>query len=202
MTTGQVLAHWQVANSELQLRTRRLRWALTWATDLGNHTQALDATLGQLKVEFGATYVKGRGLTETANPWAERLVSDLMFLSEIGGVAWLIDDSALDILQLLFVPNLVEHFIKIDLTILRVKSWSKCVAPWGQEDNGLETLARSFDDEGLLCEFECGECGRACMTRLGLLAHMRAHHRHRSLYSHVTVTNHRCFCMSSLASRI
>eukprot|EP00974_Lingulodinium_polyedra_P060096 5792283-Lingulodinium_polyedra.AAC.1 len=66
-----------IVDIELELRVRRLRWLQAVSREPENHVQFLAALFGTARCDKHSTVDALGRLTENANPWARRALSDV-----------------------------------------------------------------------------------------------------------------------------
>eukprot|EP00974_Lingulodinium_polyedra_P095239 9228166-Lingulodinium_polyedra.AAC.1 len=77
MNTKKVLAFWGLAECEIELRVRRLRWWQAVSLDPANSVQLLAAVFGKYRADPQPTVFESGALRCDANPWALRFAEDL-----------------------------------------------------------------------------------------------------------------------------
>ena len=205
LTTEQLLAHWKLLPTFIELRIRRLGWLQCMAKNPANHIQEIGAIFCVTRMEkqegYGEYFNDQGRLEEWASPWAWQAARDfdsLIVLDE--GKSWLSDLDGRYSLVFQQGP-LRDAFLNIDTKQLRAFALSKSIPPPGLAPDAEDQLqAQRFEDHKTT-HYVCGICDADFSTSSKLQIHLRRAHDLHPLAAACCPTNACPLCETTFASR-
>ena len=195
MSNKEVLRFWQLAPCDVQARVRRNKWAQTLVQDPAHQTQLITAMFGKLPSEPSPTLGPGGEILPEANPWAVRWMGNLEEL-EPYDERGVIQRMGPDVRALFLDRELVEDFVAMDITILRLRSLAVEVPPWDFREEAGHPVEMS--EEGVpqwRCCFD-EQCEARIESFKALATHVLRHHRQMEVVCRSVITNQCPVCLA------